>query len=150
MVWPRSSRWSRWPASAIPASAAAPPANSVVPFGSTGIGANAVADANAPIVAIAATRDGGGYWLAGRDGGIFNYGDAGFFGSAGSLHLNAPIVGLAPTPSGHGYWLVAADGGIFSYGDAGFFGSTGSLHLNAARRRHGGQPRRRGLLARRR
>jgi N-acetylmuramoyl-L-alanine amidase len=115
----------------VPASDAAPLANSVVPFGSTGIGANAVVGANAPIVAIAATRDGAGYWLAGRDGGVFTYGDAGFFGSAGSLHLNAPIVGMAPTPSGHGYWLVAADGGIFSYGDAGFFGSAGSLHLNA-------------------
>jgi hypothetical protein len=38
-----------------------------------------------------------GYWLAASDGGIFNYGDAGFFGSAGSLHLNEPIVGMAAT-----------------------------------------------------
>ena len=120
-------------ASASPASPSspAPPPNSVVPFGATAVGANAVAHANAPIVAIAATRDGAGYWLAGRDGGIFNYGDAGFFGSAGSLHLNAPIVGMAGSPDGGGYWLVAADGGIFNYGDAGFFGSAGSLHLNA-------------------
>ena len=80
---------------------------------------------------MAATHDGAGYWLAGRDGGVFDYGDAGFFGSAGSLHLNAPIVGMAATADGGGYWLVAADGGIFSYGDAGFFGSAGSLHLNA-------------------
>ena len=29
------------------------------------------------------------------DGGVFNYGDAGFFGSAGSLKLNQPIVGIA-------------------------------------------------------
>ena len=114
-----------------PASAATPPANSVVPFGATGVGANAVAGANAPVVAIAATRDGAGYWLAARDGGIFNYGDAGFFGSAGSLHLNGPVVGMAASPDGGGYWLVAADGGIFNYGDAGFFGSAGSLHLNA-------------------
>jgi len=28
-------------------------------------------------------------------GGIFNYGDAPFEGSAGSLHLNAPVVGMA-------------------------------------------------------
>ncbi len=118
----------------LPASATAspaPPANSVVPFGATAVGANAVAGANAPIVAIAATHDGAGYWLAARDGGIFNYGDAGFFGSAGSLHLNAPVVGMAATPDGRGYWLVAADGGIFNYGDAGFFGSAGSLDLNA-------------------
>ncbi len=116
---------------AAPATAAPPPVNSVVPFGATPVGANSVVHANAPIVAIATTHDGAGYWLAGRDGGVFNYGDAAFFGSAGSLHLNAPIVGLAATPGGGGYWLVAADGGIFSYGAAAFFGSAGSLHLNA-------------------
>ena len=125
---------------AAPSAAATPPANSAAPFGTTAIGANAVANANAPVVAIAATHDGGGYWLAGRDGGIFAYGDAGFYGSAGALHLNAPIVGMTATPNGGGYWLVAADGGIFNYGDAGFFGSAGSLHLNAPDRRHGGHP----------
>ena len=85
---------------------------------------------NAPIVGMAATPSGNGYWLVASDGGIFSYGDAGFFGSAGSIHLNKPIVGMASTPSGHGYWLVASDGGVFSYGDATFWGSTGSIHLN--------------------
>jgi hypothetical protein len=74
---------------------------------------------------------GTGYQLVASDGGVFNYGSAGFFGSTGGLHLNAPIVGMAPTPDGAGYWLVASDGGIFNYGDAGFFGSAGALHLNA-------------------
>jgi hypothetical protein len=64
------------------------------------------------------------------DGGIFSYGDAGFYGSTGSLTLNKPVVGMASTPDGKGYWLVASDGGIFSYGDAGFYGSTGSMTLN--------------------
>ncbi len=114
-----------------PAAAAAPPANSVVPFGTTAVGANAVAGANAPIVGLAATSDGGGYWLVASDGGVFSYGDAHFYGSAGSLHLNAPIVGMAATPNGGGYWLVASDGGIFSYGDAQFHGSAGTLTLNA-------------------
>ena len=108
-----------------------PPANSVVPFGSTPIGANAVSNPNAPIVGMASTRDGGGTWLVGSDGGVFSYGDAGFFGSVGSLHLNAPVVGMASTPDAGGYWLVARDGGIFTYGDAGFFGSAGALPLNA-------------------
>jgi hypothetical protein len=45
------------------------------------------------------TADGLGYWLVGRDGGIFNFGDAGFFGSAGGLKLNRPIVGLAAVQS---------------------------------------------------
>ena len=31
---------------------------------------------NKPIVGMAATPDGGGYWLVASDGGIFSYGDA--------------------------------------------------------------------------
>jgi Glycosyl hydrolases family 43 len=85
---------------------------------------------NKPIVGMASTPDGKGYWLVASDGGIFSYGDAAFFGSTGGIKLNKPIVGMASTPDGKGYWLVASDGGIFSYGDASFFGSTGALHLN--------------------
>jgi hypothetical protein len=72
---------------------------------------------------MAATPDGGGYWLVASDGGIFTFGDAAFFGSTGALRLNQPIVGMAATPDGGGYWLVASDGGIFTFGDAAFFGS---------------------------
>jgi hypothetical protein len=73
---------------------------------------------------------GGGYRMVAADGGIFNFGDAGFAGSTGAMHLNQPIVGMAATPSGKGYWLVAADGGIFNFGDAGFLGSAGGAPLN--------------------
>jgi hypothetical protein len=71
------------------------------------------------------------YWLVASDGGIFSFGNAGFYGSAGAIPLNRPVVGMAPTASQHGYWLVASDGGIFTYGDAGFFGSQGGKPLNA-------------------
>jgi hypothetical protein len=74
---------------------------------------------------MAATPDGQGYWLVASDGGIFTYGDAAFYGSAGATRLNQPIVGMAATPDGQGYWLVASDGGIFTYGDAAFYGSLG-------------------------
>ena len=70
------------------------------------------------------------YWMVATDGGIFAFGDAGFFGSMGAHHLNQPIVGMASTPDGGGYWLVASDGGIFNFGDAGFDGSMGAHHLN--------------------
>ena len=73
---------------------------------------------NKPVVGMAAAADGLGYWLVASDGGIFNYGDAPFYGSTGSLVLNKPVVGMAASPSGKGYWLVASDGGIFNYGDA--------------------------------
>ena len=85
---------------------------------------------NRPIVGMAATPDGKGYWLVASDGGIFAYGDATFYGSTGGLTLNRPIVGMAATPDGKGYWLVASDGGIFAFGDASFFGSRGSQPLN--------------------
>src|SRR6476659_11300007 len=85
---------------------------------------------NAPIVGIAATHTGKGYWLLASDGGIFSYGNARFYGSTGAMHLNQPGVGISPTPSGRGYWLVASDGGVFSFGDARFYGSTGAMHLN--------------------
>jgi hypothetical protein len=81
---------------------------------------------NAPIKGMDITPDGAGYWMTASDGGIFAYGDAGFYGSHGGSHLNQPIVGMTSTPSGLGYWLVASDGGIFTYGDAPFDGSLGS------------------------
>jgi hypothetical protein len=46
---------------------------------------------------MAPTPDGGGYWMVASDGGIFAFGDAGFYGSAGNLVLNEPIVGMAAT-----------------------------------------------------
>jgi hypothetical protein len=85
---------------------------------------------NQPIVGMATTPSGGGYWMVATDGGVFAYGDANFYGSTGAIHLNKPIVGMAATPDGKGYWMVASDGGIFSFGDAAFYGSTGNIHLN--------------------
>ncbi len=63
---------------------------------------------NAPVVGIAATPvapappggtsspAGKGYWLVASDGGVFGFGDAGFYGSMGGRTLNAPVVGIAP------------------------------------------------------
>ena len=83
-----------------------------------------------PVVGIAVTPGGDGYWMVASDGGIFSFGDASFRGSTGAIRLNQPIVGMASTPTGAGYWLVASDGGIFAFGDARFFGSTGAMRLN--------------------
>ena len=78
---------------------------------------------NGSPVALAATRDGRGYWEVHSDGGVFAFGDAHFFGSMAGAHLNEPIVGIAATADAKGYWLVAADGGVFAFGDAKFGGS---------------------------
>src|ERR1700677_3558457 len=84
-----------------------------------------------PIVGMAPTPDGRGYWLVASDGGIFNYGDAAFYGSTGAIRLDQPIVGMAPTPDGAGYWMGAADGGGFPFGDAGYYGSTAGTGVSA-------------------
>jgi cell wall-associated NlpC family hydrolase len=99
------------------------------------IGSAAVAGAG---TADASTQSGGSstgipsdnYWLADAQGAVWNFGDAGAFGSAAGLPLNHPIVTMTATKDQQGYWLVASDGGIFSYGDAAFYGSTGSIALN--------------------
>ncbi len=98
---------------------------------------------NQPIVGMAATPDGKGYWLVASDGGIFTFGDAAFFGSTGAIHLNAPVVGMAATPDGKGYWLVASDGGIFTFGDAAFLRIDGRHPSQPTHRRHGSHTRRR-------
>ena len=103
--WPRTAASSP---SATPASTARPAAMHL----------------NQPIVGMAATPDGGGYWLVASDGGIFTFGDAVFHGSTGGdapqpAHCRA----WPPPPTGGGYWLVASDGGVFNLGDASFHGS---------------------------
>jgi N-acetylmuramoyl-L-alanine amidase len=105
--------------------------DSVVPFGSASLGLNALAAQKTPLVGMAATPDGKGYWLVAADGGIFTFGDAAFYGSTGAVVLNKPIVGMAATPDGKGYWLVASDGGVFTFGDAAFYGSEGGARLAA-------------------
>ncbi len=70
----------------------------------------------------------------GSDGGVFAFGNAGFYGSVpglglapagteGSRHLSAPVVGVVPSIDDKGYFMVGSDGGVFAFGDAQFEGS---------------------------
>jgi hypothetical protein len=45
---------------------------------------------NEPIVAIASTPDGGGYWLVASDGGVFSFGDGLFAGGGGYVFTSPP------------------------------------------------------------
>ena len=86
---------------------------------------------NAPMTGITGAANGGGYYLAGGDGGVFGFPNTlPFHGSLGGQHLNAPIVGIVADKATGGYWMVASDGGVFSF-DAPFYGSMGGHHLNA-------------------
>ena len=57
------------------------------------------------------------------DGGVFAFGDAGFYGSMGGKPLDQPVVGITADPANGGYWEVTADGQVFGFGGAPLFGS---------------------------
>ena len=82
-----------------------------------------------PVVGVSAVS--GGYVMVARNGGVFTFGAASFYGSMADQPVQGLMVGDAATPSGHGYWLVAADGGIFAFGDAQFYGSMGGQPLQS-------------------
>lgn len=74
-------------------------------------------------VKILPTVTGLGYWVVANDGGVFSYGDAQFYGSAGGAKIAAPICDADVTKTGNGYWLLGEDGGVFCFGDAQFYGT---------------------------
>ena len=82
------------------------------------------------ITAVAANAATGGYWLIGRDGGVFAF-NSPYHGSLSGKPLGAPIVAAAATPSGGGYILASSDGGVFSFGDAAYHGSLSGRQLTS-------------------
>ncbi len=84
---------------------------------------------SAPVVGLAATPTGRGYWRVAADGGVLTAGDAHFYGSATSVPHDT-IVAIAATRSGHGYWLTDRGGAVFTFGDAAYHGSMAGHPLN--------------------
>lgn len=85
-----------------------------------------------PVVDLAVTPDGDGFWLLDAAGGVFSHGSAAYHGSIPALELEGPrppASSIAPTPTGAGYWILDRAGGIYTFGDADFFGSVPSLRL---------------------
>ncbi len=80
--------------------------------------------------AVERTPTGTGYWITAADGGVFCFGNAGFYGALPGQATVSNIVGMAARPQGDGYWLVGSDGGVFCFGAAGFHGSMGGQSLN--------------------
>jgi Fibronectin type III domain len=72
-----------------------------------------------------------GYWLLGLDGGVFAFGNRGYFGGMAGQFLAEPVVAMAGTPNGGGYWMVALDGGVFAFGNAPYKGSMAGQPLAA-------------------
>ena len=74
-----------------------------------------------------------GYWLVGKDGGVFSFGNPtpGYYGSipqncaAAKLPAYCPadVVGIVASPDGKGYLIADADGNVSYFGDAKYYGS---------------------------
>ncbi|HET9730704.1 MAG TPA: hypothetical protein VFR41_14840 [Acidimicrobiia bacterium] len=95
----------------------------------TYLGSLATASLTRPVVGMAPTPSGSGYWLVASNGSVWSFGDANLYGSAAHTKLAYPIVGIAGTRTGAGYWLIASNGSVFHYGDAVFHGSTSHMTL---------------------
>ena len=75
-----------------------------------------------PIVGMAASPTGKGYWLVAANGAVYAFGDAKGHGSAS--HLASTVCGIAPTLTGSGYWIADHAGTALSFGDAPVLGSS--------------------------
>ncbi len=75
------------------------------------------------IIGMSLTPDGRGYWIYGSDGGVYDFGDAGYYGSLGGETLPRSLTSFTATPDGRGYWMVDSAGAIYTFGDAALFGS---------------------------
>jgi hypothetical protein len=73
---------------------------------------------NKPIVGMAATPDGKGYWLVASDGGIFTFGDAPYLGSGVDLNNqeHAPAIGMFSYANASQYLIVLSDGSAEGFG----------------------------------
>ena len=72
-----------------------------------------------PITGIVAANTDTGYFLVGKDGGVFAFGTVPFLGSLPGEGISVDnIIGIASTPSGNGYWLVSSTGSVYAFGAA--------------------------------
>ena len=81
---------------------------------------------NTPIVGIVAAPDGKGYWLVGKDGGVFAFGSAHFYNSLpGHAHETGTVVGMAAIPGQGPAGVVGPTGPAGAPGLTGPTGPTG-------------------------
>ena len=79
-----------------------------------------------PIVGMTSSASGLGYDMVANDGGVFAFGDAGFFGS--NAPSPSPVVALSMTASGNGYLVAMANAAVAPFGDAEAFGPRPALN----------------------
>ncbi|HZI37584.1 MAG TPA: hypothetical protein VFF24_04710, partial [Acidimicrobiia bacterium] len=68
-----------------------------------------------PLAGTAPVRS--GYWMLGRDGAVYPFGEAASFGTA-AVAAERSAVDVEPTPTGSGYWVLDDSGAVVPFGDA--------------------------------
>jgi hypothetical protein len=89
------------------------------------------------VIGVVTTADGRGYWLMGRDGGVFALGDATFLGSLPSVGATVGnVTSTTAGPGSSGYYVVTGDGSVFAFGTAvygvGGAGAAGNVGIAVA------------------
>jgi hypothetical protein len=92
--------------------------------GARWFGSAAARHAHTPIVGMASTADGRGYWMVSSMGTVYAFGDA----KKVHASLGRPVAGIAAAPRG-GFWLFSAAGNVYRNAGAGFFGSPAGLRI---------------------
>jgi hypothetical protein len=82
-------------------------------------GSAAARHAQTPIVGMASTADGRGYWMVSWAGRVYAFGDA---TKVRGISPVRSVAGIAANPRG-GYWLFSTNGNVYRSGGAGWFGS---------------------------
>jgi hypothetical protein len=88
-------------------------------------GSAAAGHAQTPIVGMAATADGRGYWMVSRAGRVYAFGDATKVRAASPARS---VVGIVANPRG-GYWLFTTSGNVYRGAGAGWFGSVAARRV---------------------
>ncbi len=96
---------------------------SLFPFNSGFYGHLADGSVKDPVVDMAASPSGWGYYLLSSNGKVKAYGDSRFRGDPKGDTSKAK--GIVRTPSGKGYWVFARGGQVFDFGDAEAYGGLG-------------------------
>ena len=72
----------------------------------------------------------GGYWLLGRNGGVYPDERADYYGGLAGRYPKKAYVAMASSASGGGYWIANANGNVVRFGDAPRRGDAGKKNVN--------------------
>jgi cell wall-associated NlpC family hydrolase len=90
--------------------------------GAPSFGQLVAAKKHSTVQAVTMTGDDGGYWLVTAVGGVYGFGDAGWYGSPRHSGQIFAAAGLVADPTGAGYWVYGQGGQVDAYGAAPYVG----------------------------